>query len=70
MEVVSSLCFGGSAAPEPNLVKMLMDVVFNESGVDSRPELETRDLTPYNIVSSDKIPTIRSFLLQLLLEHK
>ena len=73
MEVVSSLCFGGVTAPEPDLITMLMEIVFNEkseSCIDENTELETRELTPYKVVSSDKIPTIRSFLLQLLLEHK
>ena len=73
MEVVSSLCFGGVTAPEPDLITMLMEIVFNEkseSCIDENTELETRELTPYKVISSDKIPTIRSFLLQLLLEHK
>ena len=64
MELVSSLCFGGEAAPEPALVKMLLDTVFVEKN-DS-----TQDLTPYKDDKADKVPTIRSFLLQLLLEHR
>ena len=64
MEVVSELCFGGRAAPEPDLVKMLLNNVFVEKN-DS-----TQELTPYKDDKADKIPTIRSFLLQLLLEHR
>ena len=64
MEVVSELCFGGRAAPEPDVVKMLLNTVFVEK-TDS-----TQELTPYKDDKADKIPTIRSFLLQLLLEHR
>jgi hypothetical protein len=67
MEVISNLCFKGQAAPEPDLVKMLLDIVFMEKG-----KLHTQELTPYKDDKSagDKIPTVRSFLLQLLLEHR
>ena len=64
MEIVSQLCFGGRAAPEPDLIKMLLNNVFIEK-TDS-----TQELTPYEDDKADKIPTIRSFLLQLLLEHR
>ena len=64
MEVVSQLCFGEQAAPEPDLVKLLLNTVFIEK-TDS-----TQELTPYKDDRADKIPTIRSFLLQLLLEHR
>ena len=63
MEVVTTLCFGGDSMPEPDLIKMLMDIVFTEN--DS-----TCDLTPFKDVKGDKSPTVRSSLLQLLLEHK
>ena len=67
MEIISNLCFKGQAAPEPDLVKMLLDIVFMEKG-----KLHTQELTPYKDDKSagDKIPTVRSFLLQLLLEHR
>ena len=64
MEIVSQLCFGGRVAPEPDLIKMLLNNIFTEK-TDS-----TRELTPYKDDKPDKIPTIRSFLLQLLLEHR
>ena len=64
MEVVFELCFGGRAAPEPALIKMLLNMVFVEK-TDS-----TQELTPYKNAKADKIPIIRSFLLQLLLEHR
>lgn len=64
MELVSDLCFGGDAVPEADLVKMLLDTVFIEKN-DS-----TQELTPYRDDRADKIPTIRSFLLQLLLEYR
>ena len=60
IEVISSLCFGGREAPEPDLVKMLLDTVLHDT--------ETSKLSPYK--DPDKIPTIRSFLLQLLLEKE
>ena len=64
MEVVFELCFGGRAAPEPALIKMLLNTVFVDK-TDS-----TQELTPYKDAKADKIPVIRSFLLQLLLEHR
>jgi hypothetical protein len=60
LEVVSSLCFGGQSVPEEALVRMLMDVVFTENA--------TREMT--HDARTDKIPVVRSSLLQLLLEHE
>ncbi len=62
IEIVSSLCFGGREAPEPELVEMLLDKVLQVQ------DQKTSKLSAYK--DQDKIPTIRSFLLQLLLEHK
>ena len=62
IEVVSSLCFGGMEAPEPELVKLLLDTVLRDN--------QTSRLSPYNDEQQDETPTIRSFLLQLLLEHE
>jgi len=77
MELVSSLCFGAHSAPEPDLIKMLIDMVFTERQETEGQETEgqevevgTRDFSPYHEVRSDKVPIIRSFLLRLLLEHK
>ena len=75
IEVVSSLCFGQATAPEDELIEMLLNIVFTEQaekrgGEDGEGARQgTRDLTPYKQKSDDK-PIIRSFLLQLLLEHK
>ena len=66
LEVVSSLCFGGQYAPEPALIKILMEVVFMEKDMD----LSTRQITPLPDSKSDKVPVVRSSLLQLLLEHE
>ena len=66
MEVISSLCFGGVGVPEPQLVKLLLDTVFIDS-VDE--QISTKDLTPYK-GEQDSVPVIRSFILQLLLEHR
>ena len=68
MEVVSNLCFGGHKPPEPDLIKMLMNTVFTERKEDASA-LDTRDMTPYQ-ADPDQVPVVRSFLLQLLLEHK
>ena len=76
IEVVSRLCFGQSSAPEDELIKMLLDIVFTEpSEVEEGGEGEgercgTRNLTPFKDTPGDKQPVIRSFLLQLLLEHE
>ena len=68
MEIVSSLCFGDQKAPEPELIKSLMETVF---ATKEGAMLGTRDITPYNHeLQHDDVPVIRSFLLQLLLEHK
>jgi hypothetical protein len=68
MEVVSSLCFGDQVAPEPELIKCLMETVF---ATKAGAMFSTRDITPYDHESQcDDVPVIRSFLLQLLLEHK
>ena len=66
MELVSTLCFGAHSAPEPDLIGMLINTVFTEK---QETEVETRDFT-YRETKSDEVPVIRSFLLQLLLEHK
>lgn len=59
MEVVSTLCFGGrgqsKAEPEPELIKMLMAMMFAEDR---------------NVISTPIDKKIRSSLLQLLLEQK
>ena len=62
MEVISSLCFGQYAVPEQDLIKMLMQIIF----VDKK----TRDLTYHKEGKKDKKATIRSALLQLLLEYR
>ena len=67
MELVSTLCFGTHLAPEPPLIAMLINTVFKER---EETELETQELSPYRETKSDKVPVIRSFLLQLLLEHR
>ena len=76
IEVVSGLCFGQSTVPDDDLVEMLLNIVFTEKAqVEGREEegrLGTRVLTPYkdDLKERDETPIIRSFLLQLLLEHK
>ena len=65
MEIVSTLCFGGQNAPEPDLIKMLMQLIFTEN---KKSELTTQDLIPLG--HKDRVPVVRSSLLQLLLEHK
>ena len=70
MEIVSNLCFGRRKLPEPDLIKMLMDTVFTEKEPEAETSsMYTRDMTPYE-ADPDQVPVIRSFLLQLLLEHK
>ena len=66
VEMVSDLSFGGPTVPEPELIKMLLGTIF------VKKDESTQELTPYKDDKSatDKIPTIRSFLLQLLLEHR
>ena len=60
IEVISALCFGGKQVPEPALIRSLFDSVLQDTG--------TSRLSPYGEI--DSMPTIRSFLLQLLLEHR
>lgn len=76
IDVVSVLCFGQSSAPTDDLIEMLLDNVFTEGRVEAedkggeRGKWRTRTLSPYKAERRDKSPTVRSFLLQLLLEHK
>ena len=63
MEVISTVCFGHDSAPKPALIQLLMQIIFTES--------KTRDLAPpFKTIKSDSKPTIRSSLLQLLLDYK
>ena len=62
IELVSTLCFGQPELPEPELVKHLLNIVFKENS--------TKDFTYTEKAAADRVPVIRSFLLQLLLEHE
>ena len=64
IEVVSTLCFGGQHAPEPELIKNLMEVVFTKDRDLVSPLIDTKT------EKGDEVSIIRSSLLQLLLEHK
>ncbi len=64
MEVVSTLCFGGQSAPEPALIKSLMEMVFTEDSDLVSP------ITEMGGSKSDKVSVVQSSMLQLLLEHK
>ena len=64
METVSSLCFGQPVIPDLDLINNLLNVVFTER-FDN-----TREFSYKSEEKADKVPVIRSFLLQLLLEHK
>ena len=65
MEVISTLCFDHNMPnpPEPDLIMMLMDIVFAEGK-------STRLLSPFNNEKADPAPVIRSYLLQLLLTFR
>ena len=62
MELVSTLCFGQTTLPEPALIKSLMNIVFDND--------KTKEFTYSDKAAADKQPVIRSFLLQLLMEHE
>ena len=63
MELVSTLCFGQTTLPEPALIKRLMNIVFKDND-------KTKEFTYSDKAAADKQPVIRSFLLQLLMEHE
>ena len=63
MELVSTLCFGQTTLPEPALIKRLMNIVFKDN-------YKTKEFTYSVKAAADKQPVIRSFLLQLLMEHE
>ena len=72
---MSTLCFGAQSAPEPDLIKILMDTVFTKR--EDSESLVMRDLTPFDfkrqhsaVETSGEVCMVRSFLLQLLLEHR
>jgi hypothetical protein len=73
IEVVCGLCFGQSNPPDDDLVLMLLDIVFTKQGEEVKEgdmwRHGTRDFTPFKDAHGDENPIIRSFLLQLLLEH-
>ena len=69
IEVVSNLCFGQQTAPEDELIQMLLNLIFTETGEESGSRMATRELTLYR-QQKDDTPVIRSFLLQLLLGQK
>ena len=48
--------------PEPDLIMMLMDIIFAGKS--------TKMLTPFKNEKADPVPVIRSYLLQLLLEFR
>ncbi len=58
------LCFGGKSAPEPAMIEDLMEVVFTEHSDFVTPLIDARRR------EYDRVPVVRSSLLQLLLEHK
>lgn len=62
MEMISSLCFGQSSPPDHELLQYLLAIVFTEK--------YDREFSYLKDAQSDKVSVIRSFLLQLLLEHK
>lgn len=64
MEVVSSLCFGQSNPPNSELIEQLLNIVFEEN------EEKTKEFSFSEKDDSDKVPVMRSFLLQLLLEQR
>ena len=65
--MVSRLCFGQSSTPEDKLVLMLLDIVFpTDKEIAERAE---PDFTLLEDVNKDETPIIRSFLLQVRLEH-
>ena len=64
MEVVSTLCFGEPNPPDEELIKELLNIVFAEKNKS------TKEFTFSEKDASDKIPVMRSFMLQLLLEHR
>lgn len=65
MDVVTILCFGRSSSPNSDLMNALMKTVFVDGDIVS-----IRDGTPAKRKIMDKIPTVRSFLLQLLLDYR
>ena len=64
-ELVSNLCFDGQAVPEPLLIEMLIRMVFDKDGESSQSTI-----APSKRDKADKTLTVRSFLLQLLLEYR
>ena len=64
MKIISTLSFGGVTSPEPDLIRMLLGTVFAER-YEAKPLPHVEVKTDH-----DRVPVIRSFLLQLLLEHE
>ena len=48
LEVVSSLCFGGREAPEPDLIKALLDTVLHDTKTSKLSPYKEPDNTPHH----------------------
>ena len=64
MEVVSTLCFGQSIPPEEQLVKELLKLV-----VTTKDKIKEY-FSSEEVNKVGKVPVIRYFLLQLLMEYR
>ena len=57
--------------PEDELIDKLIETVFSVSSED-KTIAQTRELTPFlkQEKFNDSVPVVRSFILQILLDHK
>ena len=71
MEIISRLCFSGDDPPSEEVVRKLLGYVTKDPGIETGNDqrLFSKEMTMFND-TIDPTPSVRSFLLQLLLRSK
>ena len=67
MQLITHVCFE-YGTPKEDLIMNLISMVFNEK--EGTQDVSTRQISPYKKETHDRIPIVRSFLLQLLLDNR
>ena len=70
VSVISDICMK-NGPPEDDLVDKLIETIFSVAASKDNTNAQTRDLTPFlKLENYDSVPVVRTYILQLLLEHK
>ncbi|XP_022250656.1 E3 ubiquitin-protein ligase rnf213-alpha-like isoform X2 [Limulus polyphemus] len=66
IEVLSRYCFSGNSPPDDTVIKELIRLIT----VNKNENLQTRNMTVFDVDYVDPTPVIRSYLLKLLLPYR